>query len=124
MRREHNISILDLKILDALRELIGGDESALRELILTFMDEGDEIIMQLRTASDIKDLESLRRAAHSLKSSAQDFGASGLSRRCAMLESQCRNGWPEGTPEQIAAIDGAFREARARLETYLQNSLD
>lgn len=102
------MSVIDERMLEQLLELIGGDKDSLNELIDTFLEEGKEIVEQMAASLDTQDLDVLRRSAHSLKSSAQDFGAVELSQLNAALESQCKNGWPDNAAAQSSKIAEHF----------------
>jgi HPt (histidine-containing phosphotransfer) domain-containing protein len=108
-------------MLDSLCELIGGDKSALMELIETFLDESQTIIDEMKSSVPAKDLDTLRRGAHSMKSSSQDFGAIELSELNATLESQCKNGWPANAEEQVSDISTHYQQAKDALISYLND---
>lgn len=110
---------IDIRALEQLQELIGGDKDTLHELIETFLEEGAEIVGDMRNSVSGSDIDLLRRSAHSLKSSAQDFGAVKLSQQCASLESRCRIEWPEEAEEHISTIAESFSSARDSLQSYL-----
>ena len=110
---------IDTRALDQLQELIGGDKDTLHELIETFLEEGNDIVADMRTSVSDNDLDLLRRSAHSLKSSAQDFGAVKLSSVCASLESRCRVEWPEEAEDQVNTVATTFESARDSLRSYL-----
>lgn len=113
------IDTIDTSALEQLGELIGGDRAALRELVATFVEEGEEIVANLREALRGEDRDALRRGAHSMKSSAQDFGAGGLAALAATLESRARADWPVTAPEDVEALAGAFAAAKGDLERWL-----
>lgn len=113
------MSVIDRAALDRLGELIGGDRDALAELVRTFQEEGDEIVAELDGALGTRDATVLRRGAHSLKSSAQDFGASELARRAAALEWRATNGWPDEAADEVAGVRSAFASARDGLASWL-----
>jgi len=113
------IDTIDTHALDRLGELIGGDPDALRELVQTFIEEADEIVAGLRTALSVNDLDTLRRGAHSMKSSAQDFGAGELAGLAARLESRTRDAWPSSAPADVEALATAFAAARTELRHWL-----
>ena len=112
---------IDIALIEQLQDLIGGDRTALLELIQMFIVEGGDIISQSRAAVKNTDRELLRRSAHSLKSSAQDFGASQLSRLCATLEAACKNVWPEDAVMQTQLIDEEFQRVANELQEYVEN---
>lgn len=113
------MAVLDERLLEQLSTLIGGDQSTLHELIETFLEEGQEIVSEMQLALTEKQIDVLRRGAHSLKSSAQDFGAVELSELNATLESQCKNGWPDNAEQQTKEIASKFSEASAELTRYM-----
>lgn len=113
------MSIIEEKLLDDLRELIGGDTDALRELIETFLEEGREMVLEMNQSLEGQNLDVLRRCAHSMKSSSQDFGALELSEMNAALESQCKNDWPPSASEQVSAIAIKFDAVSDALSKYI-----
>ena len=115
------MSVIDERSLDQLSELIGGDKDTLHELIRTFLDEGKDIVDEMKDSLQTENLDTLRRCAHSMKSSALDFGATELSELNATLESQCKNGWPENAAVQTSTISENFILADAELKRYLDN---
>ncbi len=110
------------KSLEQLLELIGGDKPTLNSLIETFLEEGAEIVSDMKSALQDENIDVLRRGAHSLKSSAQDFGAISLSELSATLESQCKNGWPDRAADQTEAISVSFSEAASDLREYIDKN--
>lgn len=113
------MTVIDTRHLDQLKDLIGGCQDSLNELVETFLLEGDEIVADMNASVSSQDLDLLRRSAHSLKSSAQDFGALELSRLSASLESQCKAQWPTEDKAQIQRISDSFQSAAAALREFL-----
>ena len=70
------MSKIDKAILDELKQLSGGD--FINELIDAFLDDAPNMLQNMQTALETKDVESFRRNAHSLKSNANTFGATEL----------------------------------------------
>jgi HPt (histidine-containing phosphotransfer) domain-containing protein len=66
---------LDHAALDTLMEMVGNDPSYLAEMIDTFLEEAPGLIADMQTAATSADVNSLRRAAHTLKSNSLMFGA-------------------------------------------------
>jgi HPt (histidine-containing phosphotransfer) domain-containing protein len=66
---------LDHAALDTLMEMVGNDPSFLAEMIDTFLEEAPGLIADMQTAATSADVDSLRRAAHTLKSNSLTFGA-------------------------------------------------
>ena len=113
------MTIIDHRLLDQLSEIIGGDKAALHELIDTFLEEGAEIVTAMKESLADEDLDVLRRSAHSMKSSAQDFGATSLSEMNASLESQCKNNWPANATTQVENISDQFSIVRTELQRFI-----
>ena len=115
------MTTIDQRLLDELSELIGGDKTTLHELVNIFLVEGAEIVAAMEKSIADEDLDVLRRSAHSMKSSAQDFGATALSEMNASLESQCKNNWPENAAEKVENISSQFSIARVELQQFISN---
>ena len=75
---------IDKATFNELKQMSG--EDFINELIDAFLDDAPNMIQNLYTALDAKDVESFRRNAHSLKSNANTFGASELGTLAKELE--------------------------------------
>jgi len=115
------VNVLDTRTLAQLQELIGGDRAELIELVETFLVEGDEIVADMQAASTSGDVELLRRSAHSLKASAQDFGANQLSTLCATLESGSKTAIPDAVDAQVREITNQFATAKHEIKLYIED---
>jgi HPt (histidine-containing phosphotransfer) domain-containing protein len=111
---------IDSSALEQLCELIGGDRASLHELVESFIEEGSDILAEMTAALPTSDADSLRRGAHSLKSSAQDFGAADVASQAATLEARAASTWPESAADDVAALGGAFALARTDLIDWLE----
>jgi HPt (histidine-containing phosphotransfer) domain-containing protein len=107
------MSVLDDTALDSLREL-GGDEF-LVEVIDTFLADAPTLMASLHASLERGDVEELRRAAHTLKSNGQTFGAASFSERCRELEEQARSGELAGADELAGRIDLEYAEVEGAL---------
>jgi HPt (histidine-containing phosphotransfer) domain-containing protein len=103
--------------LDNLREIAGGDDSLLAELIDTFFDEAPSLLAEMRQGLQAMQPEALQRAAHSLKSNSADFGAMRLSNLCKELEAMGKAGILEGAAERIAEAAAEYAKVKDALET-------
>lgn len=101
--------------LATLLELIGGDKADLIGLIDSFLAESPPLLAEMTNAAASRENSTLRRTAHTLKSSARDFGAIALSDLCRRLEEQCRSGEPERPELLVSAIAAELEKARAAL---------
>ena len=75
---------IDRATFKALQDAAGAEFVA--ELVDTFLEEAPGMLAQLDAALAARDAEGFRRAAHSLKSNSNTFGASELGSRAKALE--------------------------------------
>ena len=94
---------LDGSALDALPDVVGGDREAPEMLVECLLDEGPKLAASLDAAAAAGDADRVRRAAHTLKSSASDFGITERAAICKALEAEAR----EGSFDRAAAAVGA-----------------
>ena len=99
-----SLDVLDLQALDSLLNLVGADKISFGELIDSFLDETPTLLTRIREALEYEDKELLQRAAHTLKSSSRDFGATQLSKLCQKLESESKHGKLAGVEELALQI--------------------
>ena len=76
---------IDDDAIDLLIGLIGGNPEMFAELVSSFQNEAPRLFEDLR-AGAAGDADRLRIAAHTIKSSAGDFGATALAEHCTELE--------------------------------------
>ena len=72
--------------IDNLLRSVGGDLDFLEELLQDFFDDSRHQLSQMQEALAAGDAERLRRAAHTLKSNSDNFGANRLAESCKSLE--------------------------------------
>jgi histidine phosphotransfer protein HptB len=107
--------VIDRGVLAELQSTAGPEFVA--ELIGTFLQETPNLLGQLRTASTKGDVEGFRRAAHSLKSNAQTFGATQLAALARELENNPLAASPSDTASAVAALEAEYAQAAATLTT-------
>jgi CheY-like chemotaxis protein/HPt (histidine-containing phosphotransfer) domain-containing protein len=90
---------LDGTTLAQLRTTMGVD--FVDEVLRTFVEEAGDLIATLRSSLAGHDVDSFRRAAHSLKSSAASIGATALSSQAAELEAKARAGHIDGAAPRV-----------------------
>jgi HPt (histidine-containing phosphotransfer) domain-containing protein len=74
------------------------------ELIATFGEDARELIGTLRRALAETDVDTFRRAAHSLKSTSETVGATGLAGLARELESMARAGRLDGADGRLEQL--------------------
>jgi HPt (histidine-containing phosphotransfer) domain-containing protein len=95
-----------------------GGERFLAELIDTFLGDAPALVATLRASHAGGEAEELRRAAHTLKSNGQTFGAGHFSELCRELEGRARNGELDRASELLDRVEkgyGALEEALAAI---------
>jgi HPt (histidine-containing phosphotransfer) domain-containing protein len=97
-----------------LLEITGGEIEFVDELVDTYLDDGAQMIEQLRDASRGA-VPDLVRPAHSLKSSSVNVGALALGEQCRTLEEAARGGTVPHAAEWVERIATGFEDARREL---------
>jgi CheY-like chemotaxis protein len=97
------------------------DPQAIVSLIQDYLEEAPRLLADLQGAKEHGDLRTMRRSAHSLRSSSELFGATRLAELCKALENSLAQeaGTEEvsmqGLAEPIAKIERAFKEVKQAL---------
>jgi HPt (histidine-containing phosphotransfer) domain-containing protein len=105
--------VIDKVTFEELKQMSGVD--FINELIDAFLDDGPNMISQMQTALAVKDTESFRRNAHSLKSNANTFGAIELATLAKELELMARENTLE-IGNRLEILQEAFGKAAAELK--------
>ncbi|CAN5468210.1 hypothetical protein BH09PSE6_BH09PSE6_32690 [soil metagenome] len=101
-----NDSVIDPHTFDELQATAGADFVV--ELVDTFAEEAPGLLVELRTALATGAAERFRRAAHSLKSNSNTFGAAALAAMARTLEM-------EGLASNAASLDALEDEFETTL---------
>jgi histidine phosphotransfer protein HptB len=109
---------LDKNALQRMFEMIGSDDQVMAELVQSFLDETPLLVDKMLSSSQICDHTALGLAAHTLKSTARDFGAEPLANLCQALETMCQNSYPTDAETQINAIVQLLKLSQIELKTY------
>ena len=91
------------------------DGDFVAELVATYLDESRDLIAQIADAPEDEDPATLRRLAHSLKSSSASVGAVALAVRAAEIERLAHDGEVARTKPLVSMLDEYF----ARVEHAL-----
>ncbi|MEA5550215.1 response regulator [Anabaena cylindrica UHCC 0172] len=117
----HNSSVLDFQALTSLREIFE-NQSALLELINCYLTEAPKLIQIILDASHEADANTLRRAAHNLKSSSATLGAIQLAELCQELEICGGSGNLTVTAEVVARLQIEYNLVKAALQEFNQET--
>jgi histidine phosphotransfer protein HptB len=101
---------IDLTAYRELQDTAGAEFVA--ELVGTFLEEAPAMLAELRAAREAADADRFRRAAHSLKSNSQAFGARTLGALARGLEL----GGLEGDPARLDSLEAEYGRAAAALK--------
>ncbi|WP_273844167.1 PAS domain S-box protein [Rubrobacter calidifluminis] len=107
---------LDPTILDNLRELAGEDDPDLvSELVEMYLEDAPRRIEEIRRALHAGDAHALAQAAHTLKGSSGNMGATRVQELAAGLQEAGDSGDLSGAEEKLASLERAFDRAKAAL---------
>jgi PAS domain S-box-containing protein len=109
-------ALLDPKALDNLRALVGEETVFLTQLINSFLHDAPRLLQQMRQALEEKKTSDLTLAAHTLKSLANNFGATSLAQLSKELENLGRAGTLAGASERIKQAETEYEQVRRALE--------
>jgi HPt (histidine-containing phosphotransfer) domain-containing protein len=101
-----NGPVIDPHVFDELQANAGAD--FVLELVDTFAEEAPRLLAEMHSALDAGAAERFRRAAHSLKSNSNTFGATRVASMARALEL-------EGLPPNADALDALVPEVDATL---------
>ncbi len=109
LRDASQFPVVDTKVLQGLRELMG---SGFSELIHAFLDGVLPRLTLLRIAAMNGDVQTLLKEAHGLKGSSANLGVMMLSQLSRELELECRNGTLQQSEQQVEAIAAEYERVR------------
>jgi signal transduction histidine kinase/CheY-like chemotaxis protein len=108
---------INLAAFDRLRATLGKKADAMLPALLdNFFKDAQKLLKNAHAALDENKTEELRRAVHTLKSNAKNFGADTLGDACQELETLAKDGKTEGAAEFLAKIETAYEQARVELQ--------
>jgi HPt (histidine-containing phosphotransfer) domain-containing protein len=105
---------IDLATYTELQDTAGAEFVV--ELVDTFLDEAPGMLAELRSARAASDADRFRRAAHSIKSNANTFGAQALAALARTLELKGLAADPAGDDAAIDALAAELDRAAAALK--------
>jgi HPt (histidine-containing phosphotransfer) domain-containing protein len=111
-------SSVDPAALDGLRELNPEDPAFLRELIDVFLEDVPKRLEELDKSLANNDASLLTRAAHTIKGSCSNFGATNLARISQEMEKQGKAGDFAGAAATLPALKAEFALVTQALQQY------
>jgi HPt (histidine-containing phosphotransfer) domain-containing protein len=110
---------LTAQALQRIRDAVGDDDEILADILQSFVDEVDTLLDKLSVAAETGDAGTLRRVAHTLKSSCRDLGDQFAADLCASLEHAARDGEIADAGGISASITSASRSLKSEVVEYL-----
>ena len=117
-------AVLDAQALQHLRDLDPqGGTALLARVVQAFEKSLERLLPELALARSAEpNLAVVRHVCHTLKSSTASLGALDLSRRCAQIEAQAREGRAEGLDKLLDAMHDELARVRVALAALLTQS--
>jgi signal transduction histidine kinase/CheY-like chemotaxis protein len=113
----HVAPIVDVAILEELREVLG---SEIDRLINLFLEDTPLLLARLEAAALAPDFNELREAAHSLKSSSANLGAMALSTAAKRVELGARLHNLDRPAVAVALVVSEFERVRQALRVHVE----
>lgn len=114
--------IIDQAVFSNLLDSMGGDVDFMWELVDAFIASTPELITSIRQALASGNARELQRAAHSLKTGSNSFGAFSFAAQCKELEDIGKSGMLEGASQKFTTIEMKYPEIVAALQETLQTA--
>lgn len=102
-----------------IRDAVGDDDLVIADILQSFVDEVDGLLDKLLGAAATNDLITLRRVAHTLKSSCRDLGDQNVGDLCAKLESDAHSGDSPEFGAATARIVDTVLALKSEVVSYL-----
>ena len=114
-------TVLDPAVIDSLRQLTPpGEPDVLKEVLQLFLEDVPARMTRLREAWQSGDAVGVQRAAHSLKGSAGNIGATQLLAVCSRLDEQGRSGDLTNLPPLVASLDIEYARVEAEIQSLIK----
>ncbi|SEH08402.1 response regulator [Candidatus Venteria ishoeyi] len=107
---------LEQTIQDNIRMQLGVDEAdIIQDLIKTYLETGTQLLQEIRLGVETKQSESLRRAAHTLKSSSANLGAENLAVYCQQMEKAGQQAELETMQQLLPVLEKHYQQTAQAL---------
>src|SRR5205085_9855251 len=107
--QEKSGAVLNKSTIEKLRDMTRGpDQSFFKKVLQMFIDQGDELVIEISEALSAKDIRKVGSLAHKLKGSSLNLGAEVLAETCRIIELKSRNNDQEGLEELVNKLTSEF----------------
>ena len=113
---------LDGNALATIRSISHGSDDLVRQVVASFADSTPTLLQDIEAGLSGGDVERMRVAAHTLKSSAASLGASALCDMARRLELAARAGRLTSDLPSIVQLKGEFEAVCRALESTLNGA--
>lgn len=120
IQTEETPATVDKAVLDSIRALDphNGD-MLLKEIVEIYLNNAKALLHSLETAWSSGDINAIRSASHTMKSSSKQVGALELGELCREVEEDARNGHYDVSATPFTRIQQKFLQTQKELEYYL-----
>jgi CheY-like chemotaxis protein/HPt (histidine-containing phosphotransfer) domain-containing protein len=112
------LELMDFGRLEEFREFDDEDLSMTREVIALFRQDTPARLEAIGAAVTARDVAALTTAAHALRGSAGNVGATAMHREADALETLAREGWPADAAERLARLVQLWDQTRLALDGW------
>lgn len=114
--------VIDQPTFSRLLESLGGDVDFLNELVEAYLASTPELFATMQKAISAGDAPVLQRAAHSLKSGSNNFGALAFAALCKELEDIAKTGILASAEEKYSRLKAVYPEVATELQSLMQSA--
>jgi len=101
-------------------ELVGGDQEILDMILVTYYEEGEPTINNIRKAYEENNIKDYTTYTHGLKSASRSVGANALGDHAFEHEKMGKENNVEGIAADVENLIGEFEILLENLKTYLE----
>ena len=116
--------VLNPNTLNRLKEMTrGSDTTFFKKVLQMFIDQGDQMFIEIENALLFKDINKLGSFAHKLKGSALNLGAEVLAETCRIIELKGRNSDSTGIEELIKELYIDYKTTKEQLLAIIEKTV-
>ena len=112
--------LLDETVIAGLQDLVEADPTLIDDLLETFEEQAPQLLAQIREGLATTDAELVRRAAHTLKGSSANLGASTLADLASQVERVGKDGLAADPSALVDQIEALLPRVGAALREWAQ----